>query len=53
VGFWDGEMGSAIGGARVHKYGEFGLDVDAVGVVCSVMGDMEGGGEGEVGYLVD
>jgi hypothetical protein len=36
VGFWDGEMGSAVSRAGVHKYGEFGLDVDAVGVVCSV-----------------
>ena len=29
-------MGSAVSRAGVHKYGEFGLDVDAVGVVCSV-----------------
>lgn len=46
---WDGEVGGWARGAGVREYGEFGVDVGAVGGLSWVVGRgrMMGGGEGE------
>lgn len=41
VGFWDGEVGSWVGGTVGGEYGEFGVDVGAVGVLCWIEEESE------------
>jgi hypothetical protein len=40
AGVWDGEVGKGTCGASDYKYGQSGVDVDAVGILRSVMGKM-------------
>jgi len=40
---WDCEVGEGTCGASDYKYGQFGVDVAAVGILRSVMGDVLAG----------